>query len=160
FMTIAEAVQLVLAAAIVPEAANRICMLEMGEPVRILQLAENLVRLSGLRPHMDVEIRFTGLRPGEKLHEEVVTGCEAGVPTSVSKLRVLERTTIDGVGVEKALAQLRLAIDQQEADATLSALCSMVPEHVAPLSGRLHESQARLGATKRASRYPRVAIAG
>jgi FlaA1/EpsC-like NDP-sugar epimerase len=144
FMTIPEAVQLVLAAAIVPEAANRICMLEMGEPVRILELAENLVRLAGFRPQVDVEIRFTGLRPGEKLHEEVVTRCEAGVPSTVSKLRVLERTSNDAAAVEEALGQLQVAVAQDDRDLTILALCRMVPEHVSPLSDSLKDSIARL----------------
>ncbi|HEX2207778.1 MAG TPA: nucleoside-diphosphate sugar epimerase/dehydratase, partial [Longimicrobium sp.] len=64
FMTIPEAVQLVLQAAALPDAGGRICMLEMGEPVRIVELAENLIRLSGLEPYTDVPIVFTGLRPG------------------------------------------------------------------------------------------------
>lgn len=144
FMTIPEAVQLVLAAAIVPEAANRICMLEMGEPVRILELAENLIRLAGFRPQVDVEIKYTGLRPGEKLHEEVVTGREAGVPSTVSKLRILERTTNNAAAVEEALDQLQVAVALDDGDLAILALCRMVPEHVSPLSDSLENSMARL----------------
>jgi FlaA1/EpsC-like NDP-sugar epimerase len=65
-------------------------MLEMGEPVRIVELAENLIRLSGLEPYVDVPIVFTGLRPGEKLHEELMSDLEATVPTSVAKVRIVQ----------------------------------------------------------------------
>ena len=69
FMTIPEAVQLVLQAGLLDEVKGRIAMLEMGEPVRIVDLARNMVRLQGLRPEVDIEFTYTGLRPGEKLHE-------------------------------------------------------------------------------------------
>lgn len=69
FMTIPEAVQLVLQAGLLEEVKGRIAMLEMGEPVRIVDLARNMVRLQGLRPEVDIEFTYTGLRPGEKLHE-------------------------------------------------------------------------------------------
>jgi len=89
FMTIPEAVQLVLQAAVLPEAAARISMLEMGEPVRILYLAEQMIRLSGLTPYKDVAIVFTGLRPGEKLDEELTSDVEATMPTVVEKIRLV-----------------------------------------------------------------------
>jgi FlaA1/EpsC-like NDP-sugar epimerase len=89
FMTIPEAVQLVLQAAVLPEAATRISMLEMGEPVRILYLAEQMIRLSGLTPYKDVAIVFTGLRPGEKLDEELTSDVEATMPTVVEKIRLV-----------------------------------------------------------------------
>jgi FlaA1/EpsC-like NDP-sugar epimerase len=89
FMTIPEAVQLVLQAAVLPEAAARISMLEMGEPVRILYLAEQMIRLSGLTPYKDVPIVFTGLRPGEKLDEELTSNVEATMPTVVEKIRLV-----------------------------------------------------------------------
>src|SRR6185312_3341747 len=89
FMTITEAAQLVLHAATLDDAAGRITMLDMGEPIRILDLAENLVRLSGLEPYRDVEIVFTGLRPGEKLHEELMSAVECTIPTSVEKLNIV-----------------------------------------------------------------------
>ena len=75
FMTIPEAVQLVLQASLLPGAAGKVAMLEMGAPVRIVDLARNMIRLSGKRPDVDVPIVYTGLRPGEKLHEEL---CLAG----------------------------------------------------------------------------------
>lgn len=94
FMTTSEAVQLVLQASILKEARGRIAMLEMGEPIKILDLAHNLVRLSGMRVGVDVQIVFTGLRPGEKLHEELASPSEMTLPTAVEKVRI-----IDGVGL-------------------------------------------------------------
>src|SRR5437660_1509133 len=86
FMTIPEAVQLVVQAAALPEAGGRIAMLEMGEQVRILDLAEQLIRLSGYVPHQDVQIEFTGLRPGEKLEEELLASHEAAPQTTVEEI--------------------------------------------------------------------------
>ena len=83
FMTIPEAVQLVLQAGLLDEARGGIAMLEMGEPVPIVELARNLVRLSGLRPEVDIDFVYTGLRPGEKLHETLQGTEEALEPTSL-----------------------------------------------------------------------------
>jgi FlaA1/EpsC-like NDP-sugar epimerase len=85
FMTIPEAVQLVLQAAAQGRNGN-VFVLDMGEPVRILDLAADLIRLSGLEPHLDVEIRFTGMRPGERLFEEILFSGESVSPTEHPKV--------------------------------------------------------------------------
>jgi FlaA1/EpsC-like NDP-sugar epimerase len=136
FMTIPEAVQLVLQAAALPEAACRISMLEMGEPVRILDLAENLIRLSGLEPDKDVPIVFTGLRPGEKLHEELMTDREATVPTAVPKIRVVQTDGPDVATLTTGLDRLAAAAAVGDLQDALLALCALVPECVAPLRER------------------------
>ncbi|HEV7589177.1 MAG TPA: nucleoside-diphosphate sugar epimerase/dehydratase [Longimicrobium sp.] len=136
FMTIPEAVQLVLQAAALPEAACRISMLEMGEPVRILDLAENLIRLSGLEPDKDVPIVFTGLRPGEKLHEELMTDREATVPTAVPKIRVVQTDGPDVETLTTGLDRLAAAAAVGDLQDALLALCALVPECVAPLRER------------------------
>jgi FlaA1/EpsC-like NDP-sugar epimerase len=87
FMTIPEACQLVLQAAAIGE-GGQICVLDMGEPVRIVDLARNLILLSGLRPEEDIKIVFTGIRPGEKLYEELSTLLEDTVPTTHEKVRL------------------------------------------------------------------------
>ena len=130
FMTILEAVQLVLQAATVPEAAKRIAILEMGQPARILDLAEQLIRLAGLVPHRDIQIVFTGLRPGEKLNEELVGDGEATVPTSVEKIRVVEWNSTRGCAVEPGLERLLAALARGGSDDLLAAVSALVPEYV------------------------------
>jgi FlaA1/EpsC-like NDP-sugar epimerase len=87
FMTIPEACQLVLQAAAIAR-GGQICVLDMGQPVRIADLARNLILLSGLKPGEDINIEFTGVRPGEKLCEELSTLLEDTVPTNHSKIRI------------------------------------------------------------------------
>jgi FlaA1/EpsC-like NDP-sugar epimerase len=128
FMTIPEAVQLVLMAGSMGN-GGEIFLLQMGEPVRIVDLATNLIELSGLRPGQDVEIAFTGLRPGEKIHEELIAQGEATLPTPHEKILVLS-------GVEPldrdALRQMRLleeAAREGQAEEALALLRALVPEY-------------------------------
>lgn len=97
FMTIPEATQLVLQASLLEEGRGRIAMLDMGEPVKILDLARNLIRLSGEHHDADAHIRYTGLRPGEKLHEELVAAREQVVPTGVPKVNLVLRSHAEGI---------------------------------------------------------------
>jgi FlaA1/EpsC-like NDP-sugar epimerase len=87
FMTIPEACQLVLQASAIGE-GGQICVLDMGQPVKIVDLARNLILLSGLKPDDDIKIEFTGMRPGEKLFEELSTLTEDTVPTEHEKVRI------------------------------------------------------------------------
>ena len=87
FMTIPEACQLVLQAAAIGE-GGQICVLDMGKPVKIVDLARNLILLSGLRPDQDIRIAFTGMRPGEKLYEELSDVYEDTAPTAHEKIRI------------------------------------------------------------------------
>jgi FlaA1/EpsC-like NDP-sugar epimerase len=89
FMTIPEAVQLVLQAALLPGLTGNVAMLEMGEPVRIVDLAKKILRLSGSPGRIGREIVFTGLRPGEKLHEQLVAPGETPIETDIPKIRLL-----------------------------------------------------------------------
>jgi FlaA1/EpsC-like NDP-sugar epimerase len=133
FMTIPEAVQLVLQAGALPEAARHICMLDMGQPVKIVELAENLIRLSGLEPHTDVKIVFTGLRRGEKLHEELMSEREDTVPTEVEKIRVVRTHEPEPQELARRLDRLAAAAAVGEAADIVAALRALVPECVSPL---------------------------
>jgi len=86
FMTTPEAAQLVLQSVALPESAGKVALLDMGTPVRIWDLAERLIRMSGLRPGADIEIIETGLRPGEKLHEELWWDSGNAKPSSHSQI--------------------------------------------------------------------------
>jgi FlaA1/EpsC-like NDP-sugar epimerase len=136
FMTIPEAVQLVLYAAALPETERSVAMLDMGRPVRILELAEKLIRLSGLVPHRDVQVVFTGLRPGEKLQEELCYAFEAARPTSTEKVRVLECHGHASAALEADVRTLLRALDCGGEAELLAAMCALVPECVAPLRDR------------------------
>ncbi len=126
FMTIPEAVQLVLQASVLEEARNRIVMLEMGEPVKIISLARNLIRLSGLEPDVDIPIIFTGLRPGEKLHEQLTSDTEETLPTRYEKIRIVR--TDAPRPVDQAIEHLWHAAVARDERATLRRLQELVPE--------------------------------
>jgi len=91
FMTISEAVSLVLQCGVIADPGD-IFVLDMGAPVRIMDLARNMLRLSGLRENVDIDIEVTGLRPGEKMYEELVTHGERLVPTGIPKVNVLKKS--------------------------------------------------------------------
>ena len=135
FMTIPEAAQLVLQAGSLPETAGAIAMLEMGEPVRILDLAEKLIWFSGRVPGRDVRIAFTGLRPGEKLTEDQVSALEATVPTSSQKIRISQTTESAGPELVQRLSRLFAYLDVGDQEGVLATLCELVPECVPPLQG-------------------------
>jgi FlaA1/EpsC-like NDP-sugar epimerase len=139
FMTIPEAAQLVLQAGSLPETAGAIAMLEMGEPVRILDLAEKLIRFSGRVPGRDVRISFTGLRPGEKLTEDQVSAQEATVPTSSEKIRISQTTESASSELVEKLSRLFAYLDAGNREGLLATLCELVPECVSPL--REHQAE-------------------
>jgi O-antigen biosynthesis protein WbqV len=136
FMTVREAVGLVLQASVVrvgnaalPTDGNGgIFVLDMGPPVKIVDLARQMIRLAGLTPERDVEIRFTGLRPGEKLHEELFHGKEPPVPTDYPGLLMAEPRTADPAIVGRAIDEIATACRGGQARLALMLLGRLVPE--------------------------------
>ncbi len=113
FMTIPEACQLVLQAAVIGE-GGQICVLDMGEPVKIVDLARNLILLSGLRPDDDIKIEFTGMRPGEKLYEELNTLCEETAPTAHEKIYIFAGNGMPEGDMDRWLDSLREACEARD----------------------------------------------
>ena len=121
FMTIPEACQLVLQAAAIGE-GGQICILDMGEPVKIVDLARNLILLSGLKPDEDIKIEFTGIRPGEKLCEELSTLIEDTVPSAHEKIRIFVGNGMPEGDIETWLHGLREACETRDVGRLVVAL--------------------------------------
>ena len=131
FMTIPEAVSLVMEAAAIAD-GGEIFVLDMGKPVRIVALAENLIRMYGKRPYKDVDIVFTGLRPGEKIKEELLMN-EEGLRKTTNKLIFIgKQIEIDAKQFLKKLDELRNAAEQNNEESAVQALHDMVPTYVTP----------------------------
>ena len=128
-MTIPEAAQLVLQAGCIGKGAE-IFVLDMGEPVRILSLAEELIRLSGLIPYKDIDITFTGLKPGEKLFEELLIDGEGIKATAHKKIRVMAPVETDLRGVSEDLNELFALARASNISGLLDSLRRIVPEFV------------------------------
>jgi FlaA1/EpsC-like NDP-sugar epimerase len=128
FMTIPEACQLVLQASSVGE-GGQICVLDMGQPVKIVDLARNLILLSGLRPDEDIKIEFTGVRPGEKLYEELSTLLEDTVPTDHEKVRIFVGTGIPEGDLRSWLDSLHEICDTRNLGRLVVALKEIVLDY-------------------------------
>ena len=136
FMTVREAVGLVLQASVLGSGdvdlpsgeAGGIFVLDMGKPVKIVDLARQVIRLAGLQPERDVEIRFTGLRPGEKLHEELFHGKEPPVPTGYEGLLMAAPRTADPAIVGRSIDEIAAACRGGQTRLALTLLGRMVPE--------------------------------
>jgi len=128
FMTIPEACQLVLQAAVIGE-GGQICVLDMGEPVKIVDLARNLILLSGLRPGEDIKIEFTGMRPGEKLYEELSTLLEDTVPTAHEKIRIFVGNGMPEGDMVTWLDSLREIAQTRDVARLVLVLKEIVPDY-------------------------------
>ena len=131
FMTIPEAVSLVMEAAAIAH-GGEIFVLDMGKPVRIVALAENLIRMYGKVPYKDVEIRFTGLRPGEKIKEELLMDEEGLQKTSNKLIFIGKQIDIDTETFAERLRILRDAALENNEERAVEALHDMVPTFVTP----------------------------
>lgn len=132
FMTIEEAAQLVLAAGSLAKAGGQasLFMLDMGAPVRILELAETMIRLSGMVPHRDIEIVFTGQRDGDRLHEALTTDSEASGPTEIDGIRAVDRAAL---AISDPLTYRRLleAAQARDHSSACHSLAQLVPGYSA-----------------------------
>jgi FlaA1/EpsC-like NDP-sugar epimerase len=128
FMSISEAVQLVLQASTMGE-GSEVFELDMGEPVRIMDLAQNMVRLAGLVPGEDIDIRVTGLRPGEKLFEELHFDAENILPTPHEQIKRFRAQTPDPRHVAWWLEGLRILLMEGDSEALKAHLLLLVPEY-------------------------------
>ena len=131
FMTIPEAVSLVLQAGAYAQ-GGEIFILDMGEPVKILDLAENMIRLSGLVPGEDIEIKFTGLRPGEKLYEELLVKTETLDRTPNSLIFIERDTALSEEEIRSRLMILKEACDSGDDSKAREALRKTVSTFRSP----------------------------
>jgi O-antigen biosynthesis protein WbqV len=136
FMTVREAVELVLQASALSrgphsaEVRGKIFVLDMGEPVKIVDLAHQMTRLAGLRPERDIEIKFIGLRPGEKLHEELFHPDEPLMPTANPALRLAAPRTADFAMLARSIDELEEHARRRREDRLLQLLERLVPEYL------------------------------
>jgi FlaA1/EpsC-like NDP-sugar epimerase len=117
FMTIPEAVQLIIRAGSLDERSGEVYVLEMGEAISILELAEQMIRLSGLEPERDIAIEIVGARPGEKFHEELFNPSEHPQPTPAQRILRAEHEHLDPAWVERTFADINLLVLEGDAAA-------------------------------------------
>lgn len=126
FMTIPEATSLILQAASFAH-GGEIFVLDMGEPVKILSLAENVIKLSGKKPYEEIKIEFTGLRPGEKLYEELLMGEEGLAKTENNKIFIGKQTELDTDAFIMDIEKLREAANANDNELSVQLLEQIVP---------------------------------
>ena len=140
FMTIREAVELILQAASLgahmPEKREHIFVLDMGRPIKILSLAEQMIRLAGLKPHSDIAITFTGLRAGEKMHEELFHEAEGLLPTPHASISLASPRASHYSELSSKLESLLLAAKNRNCAQAVMILKALVPEYLPHPVGR------------------------
>jgi len=127
FMTIPEAVSLILQAGSMGQ-GGEIFVLDMGEPMKIVDLAEQMIRLTGLEPGRDIDITFTGLRPGEKLYEELFHDAESLGKTMHPKIMLSDSRVVDWKMMQQQLEVLRSACMSRDVTLLYAELKQLVPE--------------------------------
>jgi O-antigen biosynthesis protein WbqV len=143
FMTVREAVELVLMASAIgaqkPSGSGGIYVLDMGEPVRIMDLARQMIRLAGFEPGRDIEIKIVGARPGEKLFEEVLHGSEDLVPTEQVGLLFARPRAAELGAIRTEFDRLVAACAARNETLARAVIAVLVPEYAPPetISGRM-----------------------
>ena len=135
FMTIRESCQLILQTAAIHDNGD-VFVLDMGEPVKIAYLAEQMIRLSGKEPHQDIDIAYIGLRPGEKLFEELFYKHEIHEKTSNAKIIRARHGRVNIERLNEIIESLRLADENYDRESTRSILSSAIKELVEPPPGQ------------------------
>ena len=108
---------------------GEILVFDMGAPVKILDLAKKMIQLSGLRPYTDIDIKITGLRPGEKRYEEVLANSENTIPTYHPQILIAKTRPIDS-DQNQSIQQLLATAASQENEASVSIMKELVPEYI------------------------------
>jgi FlaA1/EpsC-like NDP-sugar epimerase len=128
FMTIPEAAQLVIEAGTLGQ-GGEVFILDMEDPVKIIELAQDLIELSGLEVGTDIEIEITGLPPGEKMYEELLTAREDKLATKHQRIFIAQLEEIDVSAVEEQLAMLEEVVEQEQPQAIVDCLIDLVESY-------------------------------
>ncbi|MCG8582517.1 MAG: polysaccharide biosynthesis protein [Bacteroidales bacterium] len=129
FMTIPEACQLVLEAGFIGN-GGEIFVFDMGEPVKILELAEGMIQLAGLKSGVDIDIKITGLRPGEKLYEELIADKEDNLPTHNEKIMIARNQQFDYITINEAISELLKMKDIEDDWLLVARIKDIIPEYI------------------------------
>jgi FlaA1/EpsC-like NDP-sugar epimerase len=132
FMTIPEAVQLIIRSGSLTDRSGEVFVLEMGEPVAIVDLARDMIRLSGLEPDTDIAIEVIGARPGEKLQEELFNAYERPQPTPAEKIVRAARAPLDPDWVESTFGEINLFVLEGDAAALAAKVAELAAVRTAP----------------------------
>jgi FlaA1/EpsC-like NDP-sugar epimerase len=134
FMTIPEAVQLIIRSGEL-STGGEVFVLEMGDPVKIMELARNMIRLAGLEPEVDIGVEIIGRRPGEKIHEELFNPGERPEPTPADKIVCAVQQPLDSAWVESAFARIEELAYAGDAAALAAAVAELSVERALAMQG-------------------------
>jgi FlaA1/EpsC-like NDP-sugar epimerase len=129
FMTIPEACQLVLQAGTMGN-GGEIFVFDMGKPVKIMDLAKRMIQLSGFKPYTDIDIKIIGLRPGEKLYEELLSDSSTSMPTHHQKIMIAKDQAISYKDVLNHIIEITAAAQQENDDFLVGKIKQLVPEYI------------------------------
>jgi len=158
FMTIPEASKLVIQAGAYGK-GGEVFILDMGEPVRIVDLAEDLIRLAGLEVGRDIEIKFTGIRPGEKLYEELLTASEGITATRNSKIFIAKPEEVDEQALMAQVEKLEMAARVGKPRNIIRGFQEIVPSF-APNRDMIHNEKPRHESQKKPEGKPKLRVVG